>query len=123
MARVLTLDDSEFDAVRAWDFEDAGLYDGARVFGAAHRKRYATAMAALFENERNALFVPAIPTPLSDVNTRPIADDDASRERRARREAMARCVHEGEVSLLEELARDFRRLANEARRDDLGKIS
>jgi hypothetical protein len=31
---------------------------------------------------------------------------------------MARCVHEGEVSLLEELARDFRRLANEARRDD-----
>lgn len=123
VARVLTLDDAEFDAVRDWDFEDAGLYDGTRAFGAAHRKRYATAMAALFENERNALFVPAIPTPLSDVNSRPIADDDASRERRARREAMARCVHEGEVSLLEELARDFRRLANEARRDDLGKIS
>jgi len=118
VARVLTLDDSEFDAVRAWDDEDAGAYDGTRAFGAAHRKRYAAAMAALFEDERNALFVPAIPIPRRGENTRPIADDDASRERRARREAMARCVHEGEVSLLEELARDFRRLANEARRDD-----
>ena len=118
VARVLTLDDSEFDAVRAWDDEDAGAYDGTNAFGAAHRKRYAAAMAALFEDERNALFVPAIPNPRRGGNTRPIADDDASRERRARREAMARCVHEGEVSLLEELARDFRRLANEARRDD-----
>ena len=100
------------------------MYDGTRVFGAAHRKRYATAMAALFENERNALFVPAIPTPLSDVNTRPIADDDASRERRARREAMARCVHEGEVSLLEVASHaDFRRLDDTRRARRSGKIS
>ena len=90
----LTPDDSEFDAVRAWDFEDAGLYDGTRAPAKTERH---DGDGGLFENERNALS-PAIPTPLSDANTRPIADDDASRERRARREAMARCVHEGEVS-------------------------
>ena len=113
-ARVLTLDDSEFDAVRAWDDDDAGAYDGTCEFGAAHRKRYAEAMVALFENERDALRVPTIPGDSGKEKRIVDADDDASRARRARREAMARCVHEGEVSLLEEIARDFRRLASEA---------
>lgn len=117
VARVLTLDDSEFDAVRAWDDEDAGAYDGTCAFGAAHQRRYATAMAALFEKERDALHVPMIPqdVPFDSRNgeRHAVADDDASRARRARREEMARRVHEGEVSLLEEIARDFQRLARD----------
>jgi chemotaxis protein histidine kinase CheA len=75
-------------------------------------------MASLFEHERDALSVPAIQLHASrrgENETVDVDDDaDGARARRARRRAMARCVLEGETSLLEEIARDFRRLADEA---------
>ena len=120
VARILTLTDAEFDAVRAWDDDDAGKYDGFCAFGAAHRRRFAEAMASLFEHERDALSVPAIQLHASRRGENETVvvddddDDDGARARRARRRAMARCVLEGETSLLEEIARDFRRLADEA---------
>ena len=115
VARILTLTDSEFDAVRAWDDDDAGKYDGSCAFGAAHRRRFAKSMVSLFERERDALSVPAIRLHESSRGeNETVVDDDDARARRARRRAMARCVHEGETSLLEEIARDFRRLAEEA---------
>jgi hypothetical protein len=119
VARILTLTDAEFDAVRAWDDDDAGKYDGFCAFGAAHRRRFAEAMASLFEHERDALSVPAIHLHASRRGENETVDDDdddddGARARRARRRAMARCVHEGETSLLEEIARDFWRLADEA---------
>jgi len=119
VARILTLTDAEFDAVRAWDDDDAGKYDGFCAFGAAHRRRFAEAMASLFEHERDALSVPAIQLHASQRGENETVvvdddDDDGARARRARRRAMARCVLEGETSLLEEIARDFRRLADEA---------
>jgi len=119
VARILTLTDAEFDAVRAWDDDDAGKYDGFCAFGAAHRRRFAEAMASLFEHERDALSIPAIHLHAShrgenETDDDDDDDDDGARARRARRRAMARCVLEGETSLLEEIARNFRRLADEA---------
>jgi len=127
MAKVLTLDDAELAAVSDWDDPDGGVYDGDVPFSRAHERRFASAMARLFRDELERLRrasnesfsagdrsepsrAPAdSPAAFGRVGTPGRGLED---QRRTRRRDMARRVHEGETSLLEEIARDFETDAN-----------
>ena len=113
VARVLTLNESEFDAINSWDDAAAEAYDGATCFSNAHEQRFGKAMAGLFLREREALDVMTVHGEVSRAKGVSNEVEQHGSGRSNRRRLMARKVVEGEQTLLQEISNDFLRTTNE----------